>query len=84
MLLARTAGLDWRAARGMGDAEIDALLFRPPVPRSSHQQAPDFAAIHQELKRPGVTLMLLWEEYPGRARGPSPGQAQGRGRGAAG
>jgi transposase len=26
-------------------------------------QAPDFAHIHQELKRPGVTLMLLWEEY---------------------
>lgn len=25
--------------------------------------APDFGLIHQELKRPGVTLMLLWEEY---------------------
>ena len=24
---------------------------------------PDFAAIHQELKRKGVTLQLLWEEY---------------------
>jgi transposase len=63
VLLARTAGLDWRAAQAMGDAELDALLFRPPVPRSSHQQTPEFAAVHQELKRPGVTLMLLWEEY---------------------
>ncbi len=63
VLLARTAGLDWQAAQTMGDAELDALLFRPPVPRTSHQQAPDFTAIHQELKRPGVTLMLLWEEY---------------------
>ncbi len=25
--------------------------------------APDFALVHQELKRPGVTLQLLWEEY---------------------
>jgi hypothetical protein len=30
---------------------------------ASHQLAPDFAAVHQELKRPGVTLQLLWEEY---------------------
>ena len=25
--------------------------------------APDFAHLHQELKRKGVTLQLLWEEY---------------------
>ena len=24
---------------------------------------PDWAVLHQELRRPGVTLMLLWEEY---------------------
>jgi transposase len=33
--------------------------------------APDFALIHPELKRKGVTLTLLWEEYaaahPGQA-----------------
>ena len=29
-------------------------------------RSPDFGLIHQELKRAGVTLMLLWEEY-GRA-----------------
>ena len=32
---------------------------------------PDFAHLHQELKRKGVTLQLLWEEYaaahPGQA-----------------
>ena len=39
---------------------------RPPrlaLPRSSYQLTPDFATVHQELKRPGVTLQLLWEEY---------------------
>ena len=27
---------------------------------------PDWAAVHRELKRPGVTLPLLWDEYRGR------------------
>lgn len=63
LLLARTAGVDWTIAQTLTDAELEGRLFRPPVPRASHQLAPDFAVIHQELKRPGVTLMLLWEEY---------------------
>jgi transposase len=24
---------------------------------------PDLATVHSELRRPGMTLMLLWEEY---------------------
>lgn len=31
--------------------------------RSSSHLEPDYAHIHQELKRSGVTLQLLWEEY---------------------
>ena len=30
---------------------------------------PDYPALHQELKRPGVTLQLLWEEYRADAEG---------------
>ena len=61
--LARAAGVNWELARNLTDDELEARLFRPPVPRSSHQLAPDFALVHQELKRAGVTLQLLWEEY---------------------
>ena len=61
--LARAAGVDWGVAQTLTDDELEARLFRPPVPRSSHQLAPDFALVHQELKRAGVTLQLLWEEY---------------------
>ena len=61
--LARAAGVDWEAAQALSDQELDARLYRPALPRSSHQLAPDFALVHQELKRPGVTLQLLWEEY---------------------
>src|SRR5690349_12624313 len=63
MLLARVAGVDWAVAQGLSDEELEARLYRPAVPRSSRQLEPDYAWIHQELKRPGVTLQLLWEEY---------------------
>ena len=61
--LARAASVDWAGAQSLSDEDLDARLFRPALPRSSHQLAPDFALVHQELKRPGVTLILLWEEY---------------------
>jgi transposase len=61
--LARVAGVDWAQAQTLSDEDLQALLYRPALPRDSHQLAPDFGVVHQELKRAGVTLMLLWEEY---------------------
>ena len=61
--LARVAGVDWDLAQTLSDEDLEARLYRPALPRSSHQRAPDFGVVHQELKRAGVTLMLLWEEY---------------------
>ena len=61
--LARVAGVDWAIAQTLDDQALLARLYRPALPRSSHQLAPDFGLVHQELKRAGVTLMLLWEEY---------------------
>ncbi|WP_332745310.1 IS21 family transposase [Hydrogenophaga sp.] len=61
--LARVAGVDWALAQTLTDEQLEARLYRPALPRSSHQLAPDFALVHQELKRAGVTLQLLWEEY---------------------
>lgn len=62
--LAERAGLRWADLAAMGDAEIEARLMPPtgPVPASARIQ-PDCALIHQELKRKGVTLQLLWDEY---------------------
>ena len=37
------------------------LLVAPPKP-CGHVQ-PDFGRLHQELRRKGMTRMLLWEEY---------------------
>jgi len=63
VLMARAAGVDWATAQQLDDAELERRLYRPPVPRCSRQLEPNYAWIHQELKRPGVTLQLLWEEY---------------------
>ena len=62
-MYARDAGVDWPLAATLGDDELQARLYPPPRPRSSSRHEPDYAALHQELKRPGVTLQLLWEEY---------------------
>jgi transposase len=60
---ARAAGVDWAQAQALSDQELQARLYKPPVARASRHLEPDFAHIHRELRRPGVTLQLLWEEY---------------------
>jgi len=52
--LSRVAGVDCEVADGLSDDELEAWLYRPPLARSRHQLAPDFGAVHQELKRPDV------------------------------
>ena len=60
--LADARGIAWPLPEGMDEAALERLLFPSPV-RSGRFAAPDFVAIHQELKRKGVTLQLLWGEY---------------------
>lgn len=63
MSLARVAGVDWAIAQTLSDDELQARLYRPALLRNSKKLVPDFASVRQELKRAGVTLQLLWEEY---------------------
>ena len=46
----------------LDDAALEARLFPRPAPVRDRAR-PDCAYIHRELKRNGVTLQLLWEEY---------------------
>lgn len=68
---ARSAGLGWPLPPDLDQAQLEALLFPSTAPLVERYSTPDFATIHQELKRKGVTLQLLWEEYatahPGQA-----------------
>jgi transposase len=60
---ARDAGLGWPLPPDMDEARLEALLFPHTAPTVERYAAPDFAILHQELKRKGVTLQLLWDEY---------------------
>ena len=66
---ARAATLDWAQAQLLSDDELQARLYRPPVARQSRHLEPDYAHLHGELKRPDVTLQLLWEEYQQQHQG---------------
>ena len=58
------AGLSWPLPEGLDDDSLELLLFpaAPTVP-DPDRPLPDWAMIDRELRRPGVTRMLLWEEY---------------------
>ncbi len=59
---ARREGLSWPLPSELDDRSLEATLF--PVAEPNRERiSPDAARIHQELKRTGVTLQLLWEEY---------------------
>jgi transposase len=60
---AAAAGIVWGEVRELDETEFAARLQRSAPPRVSSFAAPDFAWIHQELKKKSVTLQLLWEEY---------------------
>jgi transposase len=60
---ARRAGLTWPLPDALDDTRVEALLFPPPGVPSDHRPTPDWAMVHCDLRRPNVTLALLWEEY---------------------
>jgi transposase len=63
---ARAAGLSWPLPADLADAELEGRLFPRSVQvRSATFPQPDWAHVHAELRRKGVTLALLWEEYRG-------------------
>ena len=51
------------------DEALERLLFPPPIQGRKRAAVPDrrsppnWPVLHRELKRSGVTLSLLWEEY---------------------
>lgn len=63
---AEAAQLGWPLPQGMGEAELEARLAAVATPRVAGVPAPpipDWGHIHAELRRPNVTLRLLWQEY---------------------
>jgi transposase len=60
----RQASLNWPLPKEIDDNQLEQLLFPHPQIGSPHRRPqPDWTYIHRELRRKGVTLMLLWQEY---------------------
>src|SRR5208283_4689996 len=60
--LAEAAELTAAELLAMSEDELGRRL-RPSRPVLVRHVQPDYAVIHQELKRRGMTLWLLWEEH---------------------
>ena len=61
---ARDAELGWPLPPEMSDTELERRVYPRTARDVSNRAAlPDWAYIHRELRRKGVTLSLLWEEY---------------------
>lgn len=62
LTLASSVGIDWETAKSLNELQLTARLLPRTNTLGSFAQ-PDWAHIHRELDRKGVTLVLLWQEY---------------------
>lgn len=60
---ARLAGLDGVALATLDEAEIARRLCPAATTQRGERAAIDLPWVHRELRRKGVTLQLLWQEY---------------------
>jgi transposase len=58
------SGLVWPLSAAVSDRVLEDSLFPPPPGVTTAQRPlPDWPQVHTELRRKGVTLFLLWQEY---------------------
>jgi len=60
--LAAAGGLDWATIAGLSEAELERRLLGRSADETRVIE-PDYGRVHVELRRKGVTLTLLWQEY---------------------
>ena len=60
---AAVIGLTWPLPEVFDDGELERRLFTAAGEVQPERPAADWAKLHEELKRRGVTLVLLWQEY---------------------
>ena len=60
---AAVAGITWPIPDDLDDGALEARLFPTPDGPLIYRPEPDWPTIHAEMKRKGVTLTLLWQEY---------------------
>ena len=63
LLRAKAVGLSWPLDPALDDAALEVKLYPPVSSLSKARALPVWGYVHRELRRKGVTLMLLWQEY---------------------
>ncbi len=60
---AAEAGLEWPLPKEVKERDLVKLLFPSQKGGRRRHPAPDWPRVRTDLTSPGVTLLLLWEEY---------------------
>jgi hypothetical protein len=62
---AQASGIAWPLPPELTDDVLEQRLFARPGTQAGlrRRSEPDWGTLARELKRPGVNLMVLWEEY---------------------
>ena len=64
---AANCGLQWPLPEEMSDKQLSERLFPSNTSKPVYKM-PDYAYVHKELQRSGITLNLLWLEYCDQCR----------------
>lgn len=59
----RNSGLSWADIKPLSDDELEALRYGAPKLPAASDPLPDWPLVDAELRRPGVTILLLHQEY---------------------
>ena len=62
-------GISYEDVRNMDEDSVYRMFYPDKFVQESMYARPDYGYVHQELKRVGVTLKLLWQEYQDQCRG---------------
>jgi hypothetical protein len=61
--IADEANITWDDVKGKSDEEVYRIFYPDKYADENMFKDPDYPYVHSELKKTGVTLKLLWEEY---------------------
>lgn len=61
--IAREKEITYEKVKHLSEEEVYRMIFPDKFAVENLYEQPDYEYVHQELKRVGVTLKLLWQEY---------------------
>ena len=66
-----SSDLIWPLPEGLSDEGLEAALYANRRSKRGHRRhaEPDWPAVHREMKRKHVTLLIVWDEYIAQSPG---------------